>query len=101
MELVTTAFKIAMDERYKVMEKKNLQVQDIIDEFRWSAHQKTSLLEIYNIFSKIIVQYWQEAGEEIATRIFDLLFKDWDLTPKIIACNRSRIDYLYNPEEDY
>jgi hypothetical protein len=101
MELVTTAFKIALDERFKEIYKKHLQVEDIIDEFRWNANQKTSLLEIYNIFSKIIVQYWQEIGEEISTRIFDLLFKEWDLTPKIIACGRSKIDYLYNPEEDF
>lgn len=101
MELVTTAFKIALDERNRDLTKKNLNVQEIIDEFKISALTKTALLEIYDIFAKIIVDYWQGLGEEIAARVFDLLFKEWDVTPKIIAPLVLRNDYHYDPEEDF
>jgi hypothetical protein len=101
MELVTTAFKIALDERYKDLDKKNLNVQKIIDEFKISAITKTALLEIYEVFAKIIADYWQTLGEEIAIRVFDLLFKEWDVTPKIIVPLKLQNEYQYDPEEDF
>ena len=101
MELVTTAFKIALDERYKDLNKKDLNMHKIIEEFRISALTKTALLEIYDVFAKIIVDYWQSLGEEIAARVFDLLFKEWDVTPKIIAPLILQNDYHYDPEEDF
>jgi len=101
MELITTAFKIALDERYKDINRKILKVEDIIGEFRISAFTKRTLLEIYNIFAIIIVDHWQKFGEEIAIRVFDLLFKEWDVTPKIIAPLEISNEYHYNPEEDF
>jgi len=101
MELITTAFKIALDERYKDIDKKNLKVERIIEELRISAFTKTTLLEIYNIFAVIIAEHWQKFGEEIAIRVFDLLFKEWDVTPKIVAPVKISNDYHYNPEEDF
>jgi len=101
MELVTTAFKIALDERYKDLNKKNLNVQKIIDEFKIGAFTKTALLEIYDAFAKVLVNYWQTLGEEIAARVFDLLFKEWDVTPKIIAPLQMKNEYHYDPEEDF
>ena len=101
MELITTAFKIALDERYKDVNKKDLKVEDIIEEFRISALTKKTLLEIYNIFAVIIVEHWQKFGEEIAIRVFDLLFKEWDVTPKIVAPIKISNEYHYNLEEDF
>lgn len=64
----------------------------------------TTLLECYNIFSTIIVKYWEEdLGEELAGRVFDLLFREWDLVPKIITylkSKKSNDDYYYSLEED-
>lgn len=102
MELVTSAFKIAVDERYKEIDgRKRYQIQKIIDEFKASAYKTDSLLENYNIFSRIIVNYWQETGEDLAGRIFDLLFTEWDIIPRIVLPKRMKHDYFYNPEEDY
>jgi hypothetical protein len=101
MELITSAFKIALDERYKDINRKDLKVEGIIEEFIISALTKKTLLEIYNIFAVIIVEHWQKFGEEIATRIFDLLFKEWDVTPKIVAPLKMSNEYHYNPEEDF
>lgn len=106
MELVTTAFKIAVDERYKEIKEENLylpQIEEIIAEFKVNACLSTTLLECYNTFSTIVVKYWEDLGEEIAGRIFDLLFREWDLVPKIVACTKSKKsknDYYYSLEED-
>ncbi|NVM52403.1 MAG: hypothetical protein HWN66_01785 [Candidatus Helarchaeota archaeon] len=101
MELVTTAFKIAIDERYKEIKEKFAQIKDIIAEFKIAACEAMTLLETYNIFSGIIVKYWPDIGEEITGRVFDLLFKEWDLTSKIPAPIKVRTDYHYSPEEDF
>jgi len=101
MELITTAFKIALDEQYKDVHRKDLNVEEIIEEFRISALTTKTLLEIYNIFAIIIVEHWQKFGEEIAIRVFDLLFKEWDVSPKIVAPLKISNEYHYNPEEDF
>ncbi|MHA1131982.1 MAG: hypothetical protein ACTSQQ_14375 [Candidatus Helarchaeota archaeon] len=85
MELVSTAFKIAVEERYKEIKEKENQVGEIINEFKQNGCMATTLLECYKIFSTIIVKYWEELGEELAGRIFDLLFREWDLIPKILT----------------
>ena len=106
MELVTTAFKIAVDERYKEIKKKNQylpQIKEIVAEYKVNACLSTTLLECYNIFSAILVNFWEDIGEEIAGRIFDLLFREWDLVPKIVArtkSKKSKNDYYYSLEED-
>ena len=102
-ELVTTAFKIALDERYKDLKTKKSQAQEIIDEFTLSC-KANNLLECYNVFSNIIVTSWLDVGEEIAGRIFDLLFREWDLTSKIIIptqVKKAKNDYYFSPEEDF
>lgn len=101
MELVTTAFKIAIDERYQEMKKKDTQIQEIIDEFKIKAHKALTLLENYNIFTGIIVKYWQDIGDEVAGRVFDLLFSEWDLASKISIPIKVKNDYFYNPQEDF
>lgn len=102
MELVTTAFKIVIDERRKEIKKDQAQIQAIIDQFRQSeVEAPISLLEIYEKFSNIVVESWQDVGQEIVGRIFDLLFKEWDLSSKISAPIKLRTNYLYNPEEDF
>ena len=101
MELVTSAFKIVLDERYKEMKNKKAQIQDIINEFNSNASKALTLLESYNIFSRIIVKHMQDLGDEVAGRVFDLLFKEWDLTSKIAAPIKVRTDYYYSPEEDF
>jgi hypothetical protein len=103
MELVTTAFKIAVDERYKEIKKKENQIEKIIDEFKQKGCMATTLLECYNIFSTVIVKYWEDLGEELAGRVFDLLFREWDVFPKIVAYHtskKSKNDYYYSLEED-
>jgi hypothetical protein len=106
MELVTTAFKIVVDERYKEIKEKDVylsRIKEIVAEFKVNACLSTTLLECYNIFSTILVKYWEELGEEIAGRIFDLLFREWDLVPKIVArtkSKKSKNDYYYSLEED-
>ncbi|NVM30532.1 MAG: hypothetical protein HWN65_16955 [Candidatus Helarchaeota archaeon] len=101
MELVTTAFKIAIDERYKELKSKLSQIEEIIEEFKINACKAMSLLETYNVFSGIIVKYWPSIGDELAGRVFDLLFKDRDLSSKISAPVKVRTDYFYSPEEDF
>lgn len=102
-ELVTTAFKIAVDERLKEIQNIKSQTQEIVDEFMISCNADT-LLGCYNIFSNIIVNYWVDKGEEIARRMFDLLFREWDLTTKIVIpakVKKVKNDYYYCPEEDF
>jgi len=101
MELVTTAFKIAIDERSREIKEKNTQIQQIIDEFRIKGYKATTLLEYYHIFSQIIVEYWDTLGEEIAGRIFDLLFREWELMSRIVIPVNLKNDYYYCPEEDF
>jgi hypothetical protein len=59
------------------------------------------LLEIYNLFSGIVVKHLPNLAEEVTGRTFDLLFKDWDLGSRISAPIKLQLDYLYNPSEDF
>ncbi|MHA1263627.1 MAG: hypothetical protein ACTSRS_00175 [Candidatus Helarchaeota archaeon] len=101
MELVTSAFRIALDEYYGELKINKEQIQKILDEFNKFNCKALPLIEIYEIFSTVLVEHWQEIGEKVVGRIFDLLFKEWDISSKIIAPMKIRTKYFYHPEEDF